>query len=218
LDDLFEIEQILTDRFSKFPNPPQFSFQYEVEGSLRMTTHQDLIDHGGSCTVFRLGIVSAEFLYSQDRVLWFCGRSKPTFDIPYTLKDEGWAIWGQVEQIFRTRAGKLKTLATSLPQDFYYGAGLVSLVIGFITGHLLNRPDQYGILGLIGFALIIVSLQILVSAKTRNNQIFLHYRREREKSKEVARREWFGKVALLVLGAILGTIGTILVDYFTHRH
>src|ERR1035437_3534387 len=214
LDDLFEIEQILSERFSKLPNLPEFSFQYEVEGSLRMTTHQDLIDHGGSCTSFRLGIVSVESSYSENCVLRFYGRLRPTFDVPYVLKEEGWAIWGKVEQIFRTRAGKLKALATSLPQDFIYGAYVALCIIGFIAG--LQFRSYHGFIGLIGLALICVSVQILVSARNWNNKIFLHYRREREKSREAVRREWFGKLAVLVLGAVLGVVGTILMDYFNH--
>lgn len=56
LDDLFEIEAILLDEFSKLTNPPSVSFEYEIDGNVMMTTHDELLDHGGHTTDFSLNI------------------------------------------------------------------------------------------------------------------------------------------------------------------
>jgi hypothetical protein len=106
LDDLFEIEEILEDEFAKLQNAQPIAFEYEIDGSLVITTHEELIEHGGSSCRFALNIVSADWRLKGDGVLSFYSTIKPRFAVPYALKEGDWALFGRVEQIFwRVRIG-----------------------------------------------------------------------------------------------------------------
>jgi hypothetical protein len=114
LDDLFEIENLLTVEFSKLYEGSSITFEYAIDETIAMTTHQELIDHGGYTNQFSLSVLSgAKYLATGSLI--FNGSMHPLFSVPYDLRSNEWAIFGKIEQIFNARKDRIKCLHESVP-------------------------------------------------------------------------------------------------------
>jgi hypothetical protein len=134
LDDLVEIESILSEAHSRLANPSTIVFEYEVDREVKLTTHQDLKDHEGFSTYFVLNIVTESG--SQQRVLELYSSLRPQFSIPCFLKDDNqWAVFGRVESVFKSREDRFKTACYVLP----YFSFLLLVVLLAIVSTIVGR-------------------------------------------------------------------------------
>jgi hypothetical protein len=220
LDDLYEIEAILSEEMAKLPRPRLISFEYEIDGTTKVTTHEELESHGGHSNRFSLNLVSPDPLFWGRLVLRLHSILRPTFDMPFDLRDQHWAIFGRVEQIFEARSDKLRKAAESIPKS----TNLFLLVLAF-TGLICMAfhwiPPLLGlffsaIVGLAcwaGFALSIVGM--------RNSRIYFTYSRLDENARKAARKGnlekiiWF--LVTAVVSACLGVLGTLLIEHLKHN-
>jgi hypothetical protein len=224
LDDLFEVERILTEAFSKLPKPRSVSFEYQVNSELKMTTHDDLIKHGGETSSFALLVISEGLVFSSRSVVSLYGGLNPSIDFPYELGDSAWPLYAQVQQIFEARTSRLKKVVaqTSMP-TFYglYGAmGALGLLVipGFVTYVLRHKVNPAILLLIPLYALIYAPVWILVRTDRKKAKIYFRHRRDEEKTRQSARKEWVDKVVLVILGAIAGVIGTLITRLLIGSH
>ena len=190
-----------------------------------MTTHDDLIEHGGNTCNFELCIDTGKSGRSCDTVLRFYSSLNPSFHAPFELNNERWTIYAKIEQIFRTRTNKLKNLAESINRPFLYGLYGALPTLGFITiptlCSLIILPTMYKfkpycIIAILSFVVVYTPVFVLIRALGRTDRVYLRYRREDQKAKEATRKEWIGKLVMIVIGAIVGIAGTLLADYLKH--
>ena len=216
LDDLFEVEEIFSRNFEKLARPVEVSFQYTLNGELRMTAREDLVNHGGHCSQFGLCLVRGKGGSGSEVVLRFYSSLRPAIDIPYDLREEQWPIYGQIEQIFRSRAGKLKRVTASVPKGLLYGLdgalGALLIMAGPVLLFVIAKHyiSPYYLLALFGFLLIYAPVLILVRSDKREDRVYFQYRRDDQKARESTRKEWTQKVIMLLLGALVGIAGTLL--------
>jgi hypothetical protein len=215
LDDLFEIEEILSCEYAKLPESPKISFEYEIDNKITVTTHEELIEHEGHSKRFALNVVSDESYLSDKRVLSMYYLIEPTFEAPYVFGDMRWAIFGKVDEIFKARSDRLKNFA----ELFSFKIILLILAPGVLynilsVGHIgfsYSAPVALLIQGLPGAIIIIVSFGGL-----KSNRIYFRYIRQDEMAKTSSRKEQIGKLIWLLAGAVVGTIATLIADPLKH--
>lgn len=223
LDDLFEVERILSESFSRSSKPQNVSFEYRVDGDLKMTTHEDLIEHGGESSNFALLVITGADYRSVQSVVSFYGGIDPAVDFPYELKEQSWPLYAQVQQIFESRTSKLKKVVAQIPSSLLYqvyGAATgLWIMIPMLAGIALKFKAYVALFLLIFFcATIYVPAFILVRTDKKEAKIYFRHQRDDEKARQTTRREWIGKVVLVILGAIAGIIGTLITRLLTGSH
>jgi hypothetical protein len=225
LDDLFEIERILYQYFSELPNSPTISFHYIIDETIRMTTHDDLISHGGESEDFSLIIETGKEYSSHEKVLIFYSSLNPSFSVPFQLNKYRWAVYAQIEQIFRARSKKLPTFLGLIPRPALYGLyGSFSMMGTFVVGALISlvlysgfhKYWPYILIGTVVYLIVFIPIMVSVKTIERSDKIYLQFQRDSHKALESTRKEWFGKIVLLALGTIMGVLGTLLSNFFKH--
>jgi hypothetical protein len=201
LDDLFEIENIFSERFEKLNEPMKVTFEYTIDGDLKMTTRQGLIEHGGQTSSFQLYIVIERPSFQREMILQFYESLKPSITFPYELRDQAWPIYAQVEQILRSREGKLKKLAGSLSRSGLYSTyGALSALGAIGLPSSLVYVWARGISVLVGsllfvYLLFFIPVFILVRAAEKNDRLYLHFIREKQKQKRLIARNGLGRLS-----------------------
>lgn len=217
LDDLIEIEKILAEAFLKLPGSPSLSFEYEVGDKEVMTTHDDLVDQGGSYSNFAMNVVEDKSNFPYNRVLTFYGFLNPSFEAPRTLKDDRWGVFSKVEQVFRARRDPGKNLIESIPR-VWAGVFLVTLSIG---GGVLptwlsrasNGRDPSRLIASVLFLLMMAAAGLAAYLVFKKNRVYLRFARQDQKARLAARKERIEKFVWLLVGATVGALFTLLADH-----
>ena len=216
LDDLFEIENLLRDEFSKRYDAASISFEYVVDNSISMTTHDELVEHGGYATHFSLS-ASAGSRFLGSALLNFDGNSAPFFSLPYDSRESEWALYGKVNEIFHARRDWLKNFYESVPGWLIFGLWAVMFVVGSLIQIIVPkdpgiRPLLEPYLALMVIPLVFIGLALVVLF--RKNRIYLRLARQDQKARAAARRERIGKLLWLLAGSIIGVAATFVADRF----
>jgi hypothetical protein len=186
LDDLIEIESLLIDEFSRLPNAESISFEYAIDGNIAMTTHEELIEHGGYATEFSLSISNGSRRLSTG-LLDIGGGINPRFNIPYQLKESEWAVYGKVEQIFEARKDRLKSFCQSVPSWVMFCFWAIIAVLGSAGSTLRGEPAfiarpllmAYFAVGAVFFPF----MSVLLLAYFRKNRIYFRRIRQDQKAR-----------------------------------
>jgi hypothetical protein len=216
LDDLFEIEGIISEAFAKLENSPSIRFEYEIDRKLKVTTHEDLKDHEGFSFMFTMNVVSDSLYFNTDYgVLRFYSTLSPEFSAPHALGDERWATFGKIESVFKSRQDKFKTTCEAMP-FLPFLAAVVSLPILSLVATrngFTHFADNAGFTDWLLAAVILV----IGFGQLRKNGIYLRDAREDQKERTKNRNERIEKLIFLVVGALLGaTLGTAGTMWITH--
>ena len=215
LDDLFEIESILLEEYAKLPEAPLVSFEYLIDDILAMTTHEELIEHGGNSARFTLNVTSANWRYSEGYILILNDMVRPQFSVPRALREQQWAIFGKVEQVFKARADRFKNGVEATPVS-----ALILLSLScFALSVLLNIFHRGKIESSIVLTILGLLLTLFIAGSIgvwRKNRIYFRYARQDQKARTAARNERIEKFLWLCFGAFLGAVGALVVDRFKH--
>jgi hypothetical protein len=219
LDDLFEIETILSEACRKSTDAPTIAFEYEVDQAVKLTTHQDLQDHEDFSSYFVLNIVSNSSFMRTQRVLEFYSSLRPQFSIPYLLgEDDQWAVFGRIESVFKARENKLKTTCDEMPYFPFLSLVVLLGILSTIATHKGHTSLSAGADG-IGW-IIAVSMFIIGWGRWKKNGIYLRNERQDQKDRKKNRNERIEKLVFLFLGALLGaalgTVGTLWIAHLKH--
>jgi hypothetical protein len=215
LDELFEIEETISREYSKLSDPPMVSFEYEVDGNLKMTTHEDLESYGGRASRFKLNIVSENRIFSDLSVLSFYDLLAPTFVAPYALGESKWAVFGKVEQVFKERKTRAKQVADLVSP--WSGWAALPVVLALMALILYDPPHRPVWLTLdVLAALLSAAIVAISSLGLKRNWIYFSYRRTDERARAAIRRERLEKLLWLLIGAAVGIAGTIISERFKH--
>lgn len=209
LDDLFEIEDIFANQAKRLPAPVPITFEYIVDRSIKMTTHEELIEHGGSCSEFSLRLRS-EMKNVDSSVISIIGMAHTQFEIPYFLSDQAWEIFGKVEQIFKTRRDRLKIYADELRIATAFLPYVWLLILAAMSRilHLSFPPSLYW-----GGALLLIAPWLLGAAAIwKRNLIYLRFIRMDQKAKNAAWKERIEKLIWVLIGLAIG----MLFDHLKH--
>ena len=217
LDDLFEIENLLRDEFLKRFDASSISFEYAIDKSVAMTTHEELIEHGGYAAHFSLS-VSGGSRYLGWAFLYFDGNSAPHFSAPYDLRESEWALFGKVSQIFRARRDWLKNLYESVPGWLIFGLWAVMFVVGDVVQVVVpkNPVIRPLIVPYVAFtALSLTFIGLVLVGLFRKNRIYLRLVRQDQKARAAAMKERIEKLIWLLAGSIIGVVATLVARHFS---
>jgi hypothetical protein len=219
LDDLFEIETILSEVFRNSPDALTVEFEYEVDQEVKLTTHQELQDHEGFSSHFVLNVVSNSEIIRTHRVVAFHSLLQPEFSAPFLLGDDDkWAAFGRIESVFRARESKFKTTCDALP---YFPFLLLVVLQGILSTMATHRGYTSLAAGADGVGWIIaLSMGVIGWGKWKKNGIYLRNERQDQKDRKKNRDERFEKLVFLILsalvGAVFGVVATLSVAHLKH--
>ncbi|MFZ1087568.1 MAG: hypothetical protein WAN35_21605, partial [Terracidiphilus sp.] len=206
LDDLFEIEDILLKEYAKLPKPIDISFEYEIDGKIKLTTHQELEEHAGHSHYFTMRSCSSGS-FGHD-LLRFYGLLKPTFESSYTLGDQQWSVFAKVEQIFSDRRDKFKNFIIMITTQIIM-IFLIPSLLGFFSGWLMIKT-HFKPISYVPLVVSILMTLIFGYGGLKRNKIYFKRVREYQQAKVKARNERFDKFFWLLGGAILGIIASFV--------
>jgi hypothetical protein len=220
LDDLFEIEEILSEPFARTNDPSTISFEYEIDDEVRLTTREELREHGGSSSKFRLNIILTRTEPGRDSqskkapCLYLYNTTSPSLYLPFGSSMNPWEIFGRVDQVFNARRNKLKILAESAP---FWTQALSAIALALLVGFALPRRVPSGPREAAVLSAYFISISLYwVCGPLRKNKIYFRDAREDEKGRAKRRNERVEKLAFLLIGTLLGTLGTLVVAYLKH--
>lgn len=227
LDDLFEIENMIVEAYKKKGVEEIPTFVYRI-GNLRLTTHDDLLEHGGFSKKFCLQAENGS-LYLRSLsldVLNIGGLLEPRFSAPFDVTDD-WELIRKVELLFQSRATLFQRLLALAPQPFRFAfsASLsVVLPIGvfgaiLIDVHKHDKQSEHFLVVAICVCLLWCCAFILA----RRNTPGIYLINSRAKQKEIAARrlDFRQKLLWAVLGSlpglILGALLKSIMDHLQHK-
>lgn len=201
LDDLFEIEDIFASHAKSLPTPVPIGFEYILDESIKITTREELIEHGGSCNEFSLRLKS-EKPNVDTSVISIIGMAHVQFEIPYFLSDRAWEIFGKVEQVFKTRKDRIKAYAQALPGKAWvlpYAWMLIFVLLSILLHKSLPPLLYWG-----GVLLFLAPLLLGAVGIWKKNLIYLRFIRMDQKARQAAWKDRAQKLAWLLIGLALG--------------
>ena len=132
--------------------------------------------------------------------------------------EDRWATYAQIAQIFDTRNLRLKNLVNAIPAplQLLFGPVLsIPIVALFAIAFRSGAPRTFESVSLAFGALAILALMVVVFWNLfRPSRVYFRYARLDFHERTRARKETLQKVGFLVIGAILGCLGTIIASYF----
>jgi general stress protein CsbA len=212
LDDVQEIVEIITRAFKDCGIADEISIVFKVDGKLECTTVAELQDHGGVAKEFVMTVGSGSFL-----PLLSTGYSGIKLCVPYELSKTPSAheVISQLNRIVSDRKSALKTLFRDITRNIYLPMVLLVIFVGF--GIAQNYAKDNFLKGVL-LTLQTLALMFFVACAyfvwTKSDRVNLYFKRSNEKELAARRRELFGKIALLVIGAALGMVATLVTQHF----
>ncbi len=209
LDDLFEIEDLVTAELRALSAAPETHFEYEVD-DLRMTAREDLEKHGGSTSRFSLMVVFKDRRWKES-VLQIHGGLRPRFTPPHDLEDRRYELFGRAQQIFNGRASEFKAAMERILDSRYAYPTLCILGAAtfLVTFHI--GSTRLFLESCAAYLLFCAALAALAFAgATRKNRLILEYVRQntkarKEKRSEAATKVWIG-ILCATVGAFVGAL------------
>jgi hypothetical protein len=220
IDDLVEIENLVKKLILDAENTNFEGFEYEIDETIRLTTHEELAEHRGSSSNFELIAVYSYFKGKPQRttVIQFHGFLEPRLSFHWGGNEDRWATYAQVLQIFEPRKLRVKNFITAFP---WYVGLILGSTIGypiaalFAASFLNGVPHTLTSISEASCALILVLLYVFSFWNVfRTSRVLFRYVRLDFHERTQARKELFQKTVLLVIGAILGCLGAIATSYF----
>src|SRR5260370_21229513 len=154
----------------------------------------------------------------NERVLQFYSSLSPGFSIPYWLQNEQWAVFGEIESVFKSREDKLKSVCDAVPFLPFLGAvillGILSSVAGR-RGYVSVSTASEAVGWIIAASMVVIGL-----GRWKKNGIYFRDARQDQRERKKNRNERIEKLVFLfagaLLGAALGTVGTLWVAHLKH--
>ena len=210
LDDLFEIEDLLTAELRALGAAPETHFEYEVD-DLRMTAREDLEKHGGSTSRFSLMVVFKDRRWKES-VLQIHGGLRPHFTPPHDLGDRRYELFGRAQQIFNGRASEFKAAMERILDSRYAYTTLCILGVAATSlgAFYFDSTRRFLELGATCFLFYAALAALAFAGATRKNRLILEYVRQntkarKEKRSEAATKVWIG-ILCATVGAFVGAL------------
>jgi hypothetical protein len=146
----------------------------------------------------------------SSRMLQVFGRGPIRLDLPYWLESQEWNIFGKIEQIIKARKNRIKTFEDAVPWQVSMFSGYAIFFSALAAFYFVSLRSGYFKPLIFLFAVLEVLwasfTAITIYAVWRNNFVFLRYSRQDQRQREILRNERWEKIALVLLGAVLGAI------------
>jgi hypothetical protein len=215
LDDLFEIEGILSKEYAKLSKSTTISFEYEIDKNVVLTTHEELIEYGGYSNNFVVNVLSSECSYPDYRVLSMYHMLNPELRLLQVSVGQQWTIYGLVEDVFKKRQSindKLKTFIQAIPDSIVVSFGLIIIVYcGLMMG---TAKSLWALSYLAPLILIVVFCLIAI----RGNRIYFRSAKQDERERTEVRKQRIERFIWVVVTAIITAISTHAVDRIMLLH
>jgi hypothetical protein len=213
LDDIQEVIEIITKAFKDFGVTSEINFLFKVNEKFECTTVDELQEHGGVAKEFEMVVRSRSYtpLLSTE---YFGGL---TFRIPYELSESPIAheVTGQLNRIASDRKVALKTWFREINGNMYVPLLLLVVAVGggpaygFIKDNVLK-----GILLTLQWLACLFFIACAYFVWNKQDRVNLYFKRTDERERIARRKDRLEKIVLLVLGAVLGTVGTLVTQHF----
>lgn len=218
IDDLVEIESIVKKVLSEQKNTSWEGFEYEIDDKIRLTTHEELAEHRGSSSNFKL--IAIYSIYSQvqrTEVLRFYSLLEPRLSVYWGSNEDHWATYAQVAQVLEPRKLRLKNLLEAVPWEMGWivPASMVFLLVLLLAaGFRHGIPRGFASVAEIGGAIfVLVAIIVFFSRLFGKSKVLFRYSRLDLYERMRARKELTQKIVLLLIGALLGCLSTIAASY-----
>lgn len=215
LNDLWEIEAIFVKAYSRLVEEVAITFEYEVD-DLRITTREELIAHGGHATKFGLTLIEHRPRVSSRSLLSIGSIMSPQIRIPSPLEEWEWELYGRVQAIFVARRKTFKIFVIGLPHWIsFLTFPIIFACISLMSQTSVFRSRPYAALllslGVLGALVATVGFGLF-----SKSHIYLQGSREDERARSARLRERVEKLLWLIVGFLLGVVGTILSVRYKH--
>jgi hypothetical protein len=224
LDDIKAIHELFVDEIRKVAQDSEsVSTKYVVRKITRCDSLDDLEELGGSVRQFQMNV--------EVKKQYGLGRTTLSIDSYSLLNTLGlsneaeWALHARVASLCDERGVRLYNTFNSLPinvQGMLWG--LASLCSGvaftttFVMGSYLFRHVAHRSYGLLcAIAMPCWLFAGLISLAQRKGRVKLYYRHSIERERRAHGRALLMDVVKIVIGAILGVLGTLFLAHITHK-
>ncbi len=213
IEEISEIEKIITNVLDAAAGA---SFEYVIEDTLRITTLDELLSHGGNTTRFELVLVTSSYSHPirQSLLRFKAGtfwNEAPRFSCPYDLKDREFDLYARVLSIFQGRQLRIANALQELPSWIIGPVEMLPIML------LLPQLDavQFGHpkLSLLFFCLEILGVREILLAH-RKSKVYLVRHRQDTLAKKQRANERIEKIMWLIVGALIGSVATIITPTF----
>lgn len=211
LDDVQEISEMVAKGLA-VSDASQVNTIYRVDRAFECTTIAELEQHGGVAKQFEIVFLLNDQWCATVTMENFIGLY-----IGFPIEDTPAAqdMSRQFRLIVESRKRVLLTLLRQL-----HGNGIVlvtSLAIVFgcmVPAQVVKNSYLRGMLYVPPLLVLLFNFLIFYSLSIQHNIVNLWFKRARERKLEEKRAERIEKLALLLAGAILGTISTLIAQHF----
>jgi hypothetical protein len=211
IDDILEIESVVREALG---TGTDVRFEYIVDESVRISTLEDLLSHGGYATDFALVLCSEQLNVREQVILRLLSHFSPSFNAPYDLKAEQFDLYGRVRIIFEDRAMTLTNALRGLPAAINTLLIVLPLICVFISIPVVRSGHQW-------VAWFIACVSVLSASALwiegfRKSRVYFARHREDALAKKQRRSERVEKLIWMIFGVAFGCLGTILTWKLMH--
>lgn len=226
LDDIKAIKELLSEELKKLADTPDSPVwvTYRINRDTQCEDIADLKEIGGYVKDFEMDVAVKldHEVYSarlkvggRSNYLWIFGNRE----------ELAWTLHGRVQRVFFARRLKSSYVYESLPTAMQQlmdmlaaSSGTIVLMIVFswlraLVRHTHVSPATLPASGALALLALLVGLGSL-----RKSGVYLHYRHDIHRERRAERRTWIRDVVKLVIGAVLGVVGTLLTRIFIQKY
>ena len=215
LNDLWEIEAVLSQAYSKLMSEATIDFEYEVD-KYRITTKEELIAYGGYTTEFTLTLLEVKPYAWSTNLVSFGGFTNPQLNIPVRLKELDWEIQGRIYAIYQQRRKAYKNFVVALPGWAVFALGPVFMLLNSSFHRLAIFHAKQDADFLFALAIPLILFGAYTFGLFSKNRLYLQNSREDQRARTALIRERLEKLSWLILGLVLGVIGTLVTNHYKH--
>jgi hypothetical protein len=143
-----------------------------------------------------------------------------TFRVPYELSESPIAheVRSQFDRISADRKSGLKTLLRDVTNNIYVPVAMMAVFVsvGIAEHKAKGEPFLSGVLLTLQALALLFFIAYTYFVWTKADRVNLYFKRPNEGERLARRNDWFEKLFLVVLGAILGLVGTLVAQHFKH--
>ncbi len=213
LNDLWEIEAILLQAYARAMPEMTISFEYEVDNQ-KITTKDELIAYGGHTSNFTLTLVEPEPYTWSRSLLSFKGFHRPQLDVPSRVGELAWEVQGKIHAVYKDRKKAYKNVAVALPGWTLFAPVLVFLVLDFFLPKNPVFQAKPSASFFLAFSFPVSFFGAYWFALVSKNRLYLQNSREDQRARATLRKERLEKSLWLLLGLILGVIGSLVTNHY----
>jgi hypothetical protein len=216
LDDVEEIVSIYRSAFAAVLPDQTCEFYFEIEDNVRLDNFEDLKQHGGHVSEFKIWmtysyVLTASYTRSDQKEIIRISYGQPQLDYPLVMEESRWELRAKLLSIFEPRRDRWKIFANSVP---VWAAWPIQLVVVILAELLHKTPRAVIAVG----ALDIAFFSLLLAGLARRSRVYLYYRRADQQERQRNRQQIQIAAVISIVSALVGSVGTIVIQMILKRY